>query len=313
MKKNLNGTIFLAIVACFLWSTAFAGIKIGLEYITPLRFAGFRFIFASLLILPFAGKFSVFLYHLKTNWRKVLLLGFFQTYLLYTLFYFGIDRSQAAVTAIIVGSQPVFIAVMSHFAMGNDRITLHKVLSLMLGVLGVVIISWDQLREGSGGGSDLLGLTLLFISNIASGAGNILVARDQSRMPSMMLTSAQLMAGGIGLFLTSLIFEPAGFEIKPLRFYAAMAWLSFISAAAFSIWFSLLKRPGVKVSILNVWKFIIPVFGAAWAWWLLPGEDASIYQIIGMVVIGISIISMFYKNSKLEVFMKQIFSNPLHR
>lgn len=36
-------SVFLAVFACFLWSTAFVGIKVGLQYTTPFFFAGVRF------------------------------------------------------------------------------------------------------------------------------------------------------------------------------------------------------------------------------------------------------------------------------
>ncbi|RLD64942.1 MAG: EamA/RhaT family transporter, partial [Bacteroidetes bacterium] len=49
-------TAVLAIISCLLWSTAFAGVKIGLEYATPLQFAGTRFFIAGLLVFPLAYR-----------------------------------------------------------------------------------------------------------------------------------------------------------------------------------------------------------------------------------------------------------------
>jgi drug/metabolite transporter (DMT)-like permease len=69
-----------------------------------------------------------------------------------------------------------------------------------------------------------------------------------------------------------------------------------MSAAAFSIWFTLLKRPNVKVSVINIWKFIIPVFGTILSWVLLPDESPDFIAILGMVIIGISIILMYIRN-----------------
>ena len=82
MPKFFRGTIFLAIIACLLWSSAFAGIKIGLRYTTPLQFAGIRFMLAGLLILPFCGDLSVYLRDVIAHHRTVALVSFFQTTLL---------------------------------------------------------------------------------------------------------------------------------------------------------------------------------------------------------------------------------------
>jgi len=45
----------LAVTACLLWSTAFAGVKIGLEYASPFFLAGSRFMLAGLLLVPLSG------------------------------------------------------------------------------------------------------------------------------------------------------------------------------------------------------------------------------------------------------------------
>ena len=50
--------MFQAIIACFLWSTAFVGIKIGIPYTTPLNFAGVRFVLAGVITLLFVGNLT---------------------------------------------------------------------------------------------------------------------------------------------------------------------------------------------------------------------------------------------------------------
>lgn len=78
-------------------------------------------------------------------------------------------------------------------------------------------------------------------------------------------------------------------------FISVLLYLSFISAAAFSIWFHLLNIPEVKVSELNMWKFLIPVFGAVFSWIILPGEVPTPVLVTGMIVISVSIFFYFRK------------------
>jgi drug/metabolite transporter (DMT)-like permease len=77
----------------------------------------------------------------------------------------------------------------------------------------------------------------------------------------------------------------------------ALLWLSFVSAFAFSLWYRLLQRPHVKVSELNMWKFIIPVVGAILSWMLAPGEKPELPTIAGMIIITVSLL-LFYKNGE---------------
>jgi uncharacterized membrane protein YwaF len=49
--KSKGNTIFRTIIACLLWSTAYAGIKIGLQDDTPFHFAGVRIIISGMIII----------------------------------------------------------------------------------------------------------------------------------------------------------------------------------------------------------------------------------------------------------------------
>ncbi len=183
----------------------------------------------------------------------------------------------AALAAIIVGSGPIFVAMVAHFFMPDDKMSFPKFLIFLLGFVGIVLVSLGRNRFVTAGEIPLLGILLLVFTNINSGFGNVLVARDAKNVPPLILSSSTMIIGGIGLFLLSLPIE--GFSLsgpKPLEFYASLLWLSFLSAAAISIWFVLLKRPGVKISNLNFWKFLIPVTGAILAWMIMPGEKPSV-------------------------------------
>lgn len=290
MPKFFSGTIFLAIVACLLWSSAFTGIKIGLQYTTPLQFAGLRFMLAGLLILPFCGDLSVYLKNVIDHHRTVALVSFFQTTLLYILFYPGLNMLPAAIAAIITGSQPLIIAVIAHFVARSERMTTRRMLSILLGLAGVVIISLNRGKITLSGGSQFLGLVLLLFSNVSSGIANIIVSRNRAPIPPLTLTSSQLFLGGLVLFLISLPVEGVPGGSYPAAYYVSLAWLTFLSAASFSIWFKLLKREGTIVADLNIWKFLIPVSGACLSWILIPGESPEFSSVIGMVFIACALL-----------------------
>jgi drug/metabolite transporter (DMT)-like permease len=290
MRNRLLSTTALAIVACLLWSTAFVGVKIGLEYTTPLRFAGIRFFLAGLYILPFCGSLRSSLSEIGKNWKQVVRLGFFQNFLLYTCFYIGISMVPASLTAIIIGASPLFSAILAHLLLHDDRLSYRKLGSILLGITGVVIIAASREHFSWSEGKEFWGILILVAGNIAGSIGNVMVVKYRDGLPPVLLNSAQLMTGGTGLFLLSLPFEGVAFRINELPYYLSLGWLSFMSAAAFSIWFILLRRPGIKVSILNIWKFLIPVFGALLSWIILPDDGPEVIAVTGMVFIALSLI-----------------------
>jgi len=288
----------LAIIACLLWASAFAVIKIGLQYTTPLRFAGLRFILAGLMVLPLVGSYRTAFQYIRNNFRLILLISFLQTFVQYTLFYSGLNLVPGALGAIIIGAGPLFIAFTAHFFMPDDRLTLPKLGIIFMGIAGIALVSLSNVSDKEAGGNLIfIGIILLFLTNINAGFTNVVIARDANHIPPLVLSASSLIIGGVLLFLVSLPAEGFIFKIPPFTYYLSIIWLSFLSAAAYSIWFLLLQRKGVKVSALNMWKFIIPVFGAILSWILIPTESPDLVSVAGITITAIALVLFNRQNA----------------
>jgi len=299
MPPSRYNTALLAILSCLLWSSAFAGVKIGLQYATPLQFAGTRFFISGLLVLPVALRNNPgYFRFIGSNLKLILLFAFLQTFLQYTLFYTGINMIPGAAAAVVIGSQPLFIALVAHFLMPGDRMTRAKTLVILFGITGVVLVSLGKDPESLTGNIALLGIIFMLLINIISGFSNVLVASEKGKIPPLVISSASMIIGGAALFLFSLPFEGLQLDPKPLPYYLSLAWLSMLSAVAISVLITLLKRPGIVVSDLNLWKFLIPVFGAILSWILLPAEHPEPVTIAGMLIIASSLIILNLVNRK---------------
>jgi len=289
MHKNTVINTTLAIVTCLLWSTAFVGIKIGLEYSKPLQFAGLRFFFAGLFLIPLAKSPSLYLSAIKQNYIFILKVSAFQTFILYALFYTGVDMLEGSLAAIIIGSQPLLAALVAHVMMHNDKMSLPKTLSISMGIGGIILIALPKGIIGPEGLKEVGAIVLLILANIASGIGNVLVSKNNAQISPIVLSSSQMTLGGLALFIFSLFTEPFSGFVFPYKYYLSLLWLSLMSAASFTIWFFLLQKPSIKVSNLNIYKFIIPVFGATLSWLILPDESPNLISLIGMIIIGTSV------------------------
>lgn len=294
-KRN---TIFWAVIACLLWSTAYAGIKLGLQYDTPLHFAGVRFIISGLMLLPFTVKPAAYLRMIRENYKVVLSVMVLQTLMNYSLFYLGLNLVPGALGAVIVGSQPLVTAVVAAMMHDEERLTRSKIITIIFGISGVILISAGRQAFRLGTALEFLGVILILGANIATAVSNVVVSLKSRGMNPVVLSSFSLGVGGLILYLVSIPVEGTVRVYRPFLYWADLAWLSFMSAFAFSLWFKLLQRPGVKVSELNLWKFIIPVVGAILSWILVPGEHPEILTIAGMIVISLSLILFFVTSGK---------------
>jgi drug/metabolite transporter (DMT)-like permease len=300
MNNLLSKTTFLAIIACLLWSSAFVGVKIGLNYHSPLQFAGIRFIISGLILLPAIGNLHKIRKEVKANFAYVCLIAFLQVVLQYSFFYLGVNLVPASVSAMIVGSGPLFVALVAHFSVPGDRLTWIKTTSILLGITGVAVITLGHGSLPSGAKIGMLGVVYLLLNNLVSGITNVVVARKKQSISPLILTSSSLFAGGLFLLIISMPLEGLPKKAFPLEYFVSLAWLSFLSAAAISIWNTLLRRPSVKVSELNIWKFLIPVSGAMLSWVILPNESPDLVSVSGMILIGLSLIMLNLSNSRIK-------------
>lgn len=255
-----------------LWSTAYAGIKLGLQYDTPLHFAGVRFMISGLMILPFTVKPAEYIRMISDNWKVVVWITVLLTLINYSLFYLGMDLVPGALGAVIVGSQPLVTAVVAAMMHKEEKLTKHKIITIVFGISGVILISAGRQAFKMGSAIEFLGVIMILCANIATATSNVLVSLKSKGINPFVLSSASLGVGGFILFIVSLPVEGTLPGPKPIEYWLDLLWLSFMSAFTFSLWFKLLQRPGVKVSELNLLKFIIPVVGAVLSWILVPGK-----------------------------------------
>jgi len=294
--SSKGNTIFWAIIACLLWSTAYAGIKIGLQYDTPFHFAGVRFIISGLMILPLTVRPSLFFKMINEHWRVIAWVTLLQIVVNYSLFYQGLNLVPGALGAVVYGAQPLIIAIVAALMHKDDKLTRKKILTIVFGISGVILISVGRQAFKLGTGLELLGIAMILVGNTATAVSNVVISLKSEDLNPFVLSSTSLFFGGVILYLISI---PAEHKIPgppPTEYWVALLWLSFMAASAFSIWFKLLQRPGVKVSELNLWKFITPITGAVLSWILVPDEHPEWLTISGMIIITASLI-VFYWNS----------------
>lgn len=278
----------LAMFACLLWSSSFVTVKHALEYQTPLNLAGLRFILAGLIQIPFCGSLLAPLRMLRKEFKTVLLVSLFHTIYLYGTFFIGMAWVRGAEGAIMIGAGPLASVFMAHLLMRDDKMQRRSLISIAFGMAGVLLISLASKPWSAVGLKEFFGLMLLLSGAFVSAIGNVVVAKRKGGLHPIALNSAQMLMGGVILLVIALPAEGIPNLKLPAVFYGELLWLAMISSLAFSIWFFLLSK--IKVSKLNLWKFIIPLCGALLSWIFLPDESPTLPSLTGMALIVTGII-----------------------
>jgi drug/metabolite transporter (DMT)-like permease len=294
MKKSY----LLALIPVVLWSTAFIGVKSGLAYATPFAFAGVRFMLAGILLSLFIRDFRGILKHTRTHWRLVLKTSVLQTSLFYALYYYGIDKVPASIAAIIIGAIPLFSAVTAHLFLHDERLNRRKIVSLLAAIGGIVLISLSRNPTTQTGQLEIVGIMLLLIAAVSESMLQVVLKKNSVPYDSMKLNAAQIFIGGLTLFLISIPTEGFMNFNLPVSFYLSLFWLSIVSAVGFSIWYGLIQKAEIRVSELNMLKFLNPVLGAVLSWIVMANDSPELYSILGMIIISFAVLFFYrYKSS----------------
>lgn len=272
------------------------GVKIGLESMPPFLFAGIRFFLAGAVVALLyrkKGKGQQF----RQYWKQMLVTGFFQTFGLYSLFFYSLTLMRASTGAIVNGLGPLIVALTAHFTLAGSRLNKRQFFSLVLGAAGVILVSFAGHTAGSeAGASELKGIVLMLTALIVGAAASVIVAKSPDGLDPFLLNSGQLMGGGILLLAAAALTGQRSYgDIPVLEFTAALSWLVFVSAAGFSIWYYLLKIRKEPLSELAVWRFLIPLAGAVLSWILMKDDNPEALSVAGMALTAFSIY-LFYKS-----------------
>ncbi len=193
----------LATISCFLWGSAFPSIKYSYSLldiahsssIVKMQFAGYRFLLASIylfiIILILHRPISIS----KNLIPHLVLLGSFQTSLQYYFFYNGLANVTGIKGSIISSLGTFFAVIFPHFYYKNEKLTIQKLLGLMLGFFGVIYIN---LSKGSiTGGFTLTGEGFLILGAIISAISAIMAKEISQKVDSLIMTCYQMFIGSI--------------------------------------------------------------------------------------------------------------------
>lgn len=301
MKKGL----FYAILASTLWAIVNPFIKQGLSYdFSPMNFAGIRFTTVGVILFAYTWHKGMW-QEIRKHSRLFLNLILINMFMGYTAFYFGVDFVSGAISSIIMGMTPLINVLLAHLLASNDRLNIHKIVSLVVSFIGLMLI----VGMGSDGEplswKGIIGIVLLLLSIIFQGYSAISVSEDKGKVNPIFLNAVQMFFGGLLIYVVGLSTEGYhSFIGKPGGFYVSLGILVFISVFAFSFWFIALQSKGTKVSDINMCRLINPILGAILSWSILPDEHPTFSTVAGMVIIVSSLI-IYFKGAEVSEWIKR--------
>jgi drug/metabolite transporter (DMT)-like permease len=289
------GRPLAALGATLLWGSAFPLIKLSYQHMDIHRnetceqilFAGYRFTLAGLLILLMMVLMGIKFDRNPRSLAGVLKVSACQTVMQYLFFYIGLSYATGTISSIIAGTTSFFQLIVAHFMFRNDRLTTVRVLGVLVGFAGIMVI-W--LQGGSSGFSFGFGEILLIVSMFFGGLGNVLAKKESAHLNIFYLTGLQMFLGGVvllsvGAFHTGIL--PFDMDAQAV---VMLIYLAILSSAGFLLWNFLMKYN--SVSSVSMYLALIPLFGVILSSILLYERlHLTIFISLFLIIMGIFIVN----------------------
>lgn len=276
-----EAVLFSILALC--WGSSFVAIEVGLEYVPPLLFAGFRYALAGAIVLGYAAVATDRARPTtRAEWLAVAVAGVFVIALYHGLLYLGELYVPGAVAATVVSTAPILTAAFAGVLLPEERLAPAGVVGFVLGLLGVIAVV--QPSSTALTGEVTLGVALVFASAVAFALGSVLTRPIDSSLPVETLQAwAMLVGAAVLLGWAALRGESiAAIEYTPAT-VLSFGYLTLVSGAfAFFLYFELLERSGATQVILVSYAEPVVAMGVSW---IVVGYVVDSLTVLGLLTI----------------------------
>ncbi|GAA0226505.1 DMT family transporter [Haladaptatus pallidirubidus] len=282
MTQYRNAVLFVLLAA--VWGSAFMAIKVGLKYFPPVLFAAIRYDVAGVLMLAYAVYATDRWYpQTRGEWKLVLVGSALMIAGYHAFLFVGEMETTSAVAAIIVSLSPVLTTGFARVLLPSERLEPSGIAGLLLGLVGVAILS--QPNPNNLLADDFVGKILVLLAAVSFALGSVLSRRIDAELPIETMEAWSMVLGALMMHGLSVA--------RPSESFAAVRWtpeaimaLVYLSIAAsaigFLVYFDLLERLGpIEINLVS---YVAPVFAAA-AGFLFLDETITPLTALGFFVI----------------------------
>lgn len=281
MNKD-NFKAYLAwISVCIIWGTTYLAIRIGVEDIPPMLFAGFRWIIAGsifILILKATGKSLP----KKENLKHIAVMGIAMLGFGNGLVVVGEQWISSGLAALLITTVPFWIVGMESVLPTGPKLNYKIILGLIVGLLGVTFIfgsDWDDLFKME----YLLGVLSIFGAVVAWSFGSVYSKYKKVGVHPLMSASVQMLfAGTLQIILGFIIGEQNSISYTE-EGLLSLAYL-IVVGSIFGYGSYIYAIEHLPLSLVSTYAYVNPVIAVFLGWFFL-NEKLDLLIVIGAVVI----------------------------
>ncbi|KAF0106337.1 MAG: hypothetical protein FD147_2528 [Chloroflexi bacterium] len=262
-------------------------IKIALQEVGPFTLVFFRVLFATVgLIVYFLITKRKF--DLRSLWIYAVI-GFFNVALPFALISWSEKHISSGLASILNSTVPLFTMLIASFFVEEDRLTFKRILGLLIGFSGVVVLMSNRLGEETE--KQGFGIIAMLIAACSYGASAVFARRTNHQVNPQDQSLGQYATGILFIAPAMLIWE-APFQLPVLgSTYLALVWLGLLgSFVAALLWFGMINEVGP--SRTSMVTYVFPLVGVVLGLVVLKEPlDWRLYVGGALVLAGIIVVN----------------------
>jgi drug/metabolite transporter (DMT)-like permease len=285
-KEYLDLKAILAIlILTLLWGFNYTAIKYSNEGISPVFASALRSLIASVCGAIYCFRKRERLFHTDIRLLHGLVVGLLFG-LEFACIYFGMLYTDATRSVVFVYLSPFVVAVGAHFFLKGDRLTILKMLGLMIAFTGILFVFYGKPKTAKA--NIFIGDILEIAAGILWGVTTLYIKRFMAGKVQPIHTFLYQLFFSIPiLFVVSLILEPIWiYRIDPSIVTSIFYQSVIIAFVSYFVWFKLIHQ--YPVSRLTAFTFFTPVFGVL-SGVLFLAEELTFSLMVGLPMVSTGI------------------------
>lgn len=269
--------IFDLIAVAALFGGAFLFMRVAAPEFGAIPLIEVRLAAATLILIPIIAVRGG-MQEIARNWRPIVIMAVLHYALPFCLFAYALLTLTGGYTAIINASSPLFAGVIAWVWIG-DRLQPVRIVGLLLGFAGVVVLVWDKvdMNLNAAGVSIAAAVSASFCYGLAA----VLMKRNLTGVAPISVAAGSIAMATIILLPLAIWFWPD--NTPSLKAWVMTAALGIAcTAVAFVLYFRLIASVGPTKAITVT--FLVPVFAVVMGA-LMLGEPITASMIVGGAII----------------------------
>jgi drug/metabolite transporter (DMT)-like permease len=292
--KPKHWLVFILLGA--IWSSSFMWIKIAVQEIGPITLVALRVLLGLLF-----GMVVIYIQRIQwprtfKEWTPLFVLGVGNIAIPFFLISWGEQSIDSAVASILNATTPLFTILIAHYLLQDDKMTAPKVLGLLMGFAGVVILMSKDIGASLG---SVLGQLAIVLASAFYAGGAVYARKTTQDMPGIMRSAGPLLPATVVMWLAMFVAE------SPVKFpQLGITWVALLflgvlgSGLAFVLSYYLLHEIGpTRTSMVT---YLFPLGGVILGVAFL-NEELSWQLAVGAALIILSLVVANWQPAKAAV------------